>query len=37
MEWVKALHVISVLAWMAGMMYLPRLFVYHAESPAGSE
>jgi protoporphyrinogen IX oxidase len=37
MEWVKALHVISVLAWMAGMMYLPRLFVYHAESPVGSE
>ena len=31
MEWVKALHVISVLAWMAGMMYLPRLFVYHVE------
>ena len=37
MEWVKALHVISVLAWMAGMMYLPRLFVYHAESAPGSE
>ena len=37
MEWVKALHVISVLAWMAGMMYLPRLFVYHAESVVGSE
>jgi protoporphyrinogen IX oxidase len=37
MEWVKALHVISVLAWMAGMMYLPRLFVYHAESAVGSE
>ena len=36
-EWVKALHVISVIAWMAGMMYLPRLFVYHAESPVGSE
>ncbi len=35
--WVKALHVISVLAWMSGMMYLPRLFVYHAESAAGSE
>ena len=36
-EWVKALHVISVIAWMSGMMYLPRLFVYHAESPVGSE
>ena len=36
-EWVKALHVISVIAWMAGMMYLPRLFVYHAESTVGSE
>lgn len=29
--WTKALHVISMIAWMAGMMYLPRLFVYHAE------
>ncbi|RYG83668.1 MAG: protoporphyrinogen oxidase HemJ [Alphaproteobacteria bacterium] len=37
MEWVKALHVIAVLAWMSGLMYLPRLFVYHAESPEGSE
>jgi protoporphyrinogen IX oxidase len=37
MEWVKALHVIAVLAWMAGMMYLPRLFVYHADAPTGSE
>src|ERR1700754_2876931 len=37
MEWVKAFHVISVIAWMAGLMYLPRLFVYHAESPVGSE
>jgi protoporphyrinogen IX oxidase len=36
-EWVKALHVISVIAWMAGMMYLPRLFVYHADAPVGSE
>src|SRR6218665_3962762 len=35
-EWVKALHVISVIAWMAGMMYLPRLFVYHAQSAIGS-
>jgi putative membrane protein len=34
--WVKALHIISVIAWMAGMLYLPRLFVYHAEVPTGS-
>jgi len=31
--WIKSLHVISVIAWMAGLFYLPRLFVYHAESP----
>ena len=36
-EWVKALHVIAVLAWMAGLMYLPRLFVYHADAPVGSD
>ena len=36
MEWVKALHVIAVIAWMAGMLYLPRLFVYHAEAEKGS-
>jgi protoporphyrinogen IX oxidase len=35
--WVKALHIISVIAWMAGMLYLPRLFVYHAEATKGSE
>jgi putative membrane protein len=36
--WTKALHVISVIAWMAGIFYLPRLFVYHAESVSqGSE
>ena len=34
--WFKALHVISVIAWMAGMFYLPRLFVYHAETTVGS-
>jgi putative membrane protein len=34
--WIKALHVIAVIAWMAGMFYLPRLFVYHAKAPAGS-
>lgn len=37
MEWVKALHVISVIAWMAGMLYLPRLFVYHSVAEIGSE
>ncbi|WP_434615925.1 protoporphyrinogen oxidase HemJ [Azospirillum sp. B2RO_4] len=36
-EWIKALHVISIIAWMAGLLYLPRLFVYHCEAPAGSE
>lgn len=34
--WLKAFHVIAVIAWMAGMLYLPRLFVYHCEVPAGS-
>jgi putative membrane protein len=36
-EWVKALHVIAVIAWMAGMLYLPRLFVYHSVAEAGSK
>ncbi len=35
-DWIKAFHVIAVIAWMAGMLYLPRLFVYHSEQPAGS-
>jgi protoporphyrinogen IX oxidase len=36
--WMKSLHIIAVVAWMAGLFYLPRLFVYHAErAPAGSE
>ena len=35
--WVKALHVISIIAWMAGMLYLPRLYVYHADKAPGSE
>jgi protoporphyrinogen IX oxidase len=34
--WIKALHIVSVIAWMAGLLYLPRLFVYHAAEPAGS-
>lgn len=36
-QWLKALHVVSIIAWMAGMLYLPRLFVYHAGVPIGSE
>ncbi len=35
--WIKALHIISVIAWMAGMLYLPRLYVYHADAAPGSE
>ncbi len=34
--WIKALHIIAVISWMAGMFYLPRLFVYHVDAPAGS-
>jgi len=34
--WVKSLHIIAVIAWMAGLLYLPRLFVYHAGVPSGS-
>lgn len=34
--WIKAFHVIAVIAWMAGMLYLPRLFVYHCDAPKGS-
>jgi hypothetical protein len=34
--WVKAVHVIAVISWMAGMLYLPRLFVYHCEAEVGS-
>ena len=35
--WLKALHIIAVIAWMAGMLYLPRLFVYHSSAKPGSE
>jgi putative membrane protein len=35
--WMKALHIISVIAWMAGMLYLPRLFVYHCDAAPGSD
>lgn len=36
-NWVKALHIIAVISWMAGMLYLPRLFVYHTQVKIGSE
>lgn len=36
-HWVKALHIIAVIAWMCGMLYLPRLFVYHSKVAPGSE
>src|SRR3984885_3962613 len=36
-DWIKAFHVIAVIAWMSGMLYLPRLFVYHTETKPGSE
>ena len=35
--WIKAFHIISVIAWMAGMLYLPRLFVYHCDAKPGSQ
>lgn len=37
MLWIKALHVLAVISWMAGMLYLPRLFVYHVDAPKGSQ
>ena len=37
MLWIKAFHIISLVAWMAGMLYLPRLYVYHAQVAPGSE
>lgn len=36
-EWIKAIHVIAVISWMAGMLYLPRLFVYHCDAEVGSK
>src|ERR1700730_15650867 len=36
-EWIKAFHIIAVIAWMAGMLYLPRLFVYHCGAEPGSK
>ena len=35
--WIKAFHVIAVISWMAGLLYLPRLFVYHCEAEPGSQ
>jgi putative membrane protein len=35
--WIKALHVIAVISWMAGLLYLPRLMVYHSDVVVGSE
>ena len=35
--WIKSAHIVSMVAWMAGLLYLPRLFVYHAMAPAGSD
>ena len=35
-DWVKAVHVMAIIAWMAAMLYLPRLFVYHSDVPVGS-
>lgn len=35
-DWIKALHVIAVISWMAGMLYLPRLMVYHCDAPPGT-
>jgi protoporphyrinogen IX oxidase len=34
--WLKALHILAVISWMAGMLYLPRLFVYHSQAEKGS-
>lgn len=35
--WIKALHVIAVISWMAGMLYMPRLFIYHGDCEPGSD
>jgi putative membrane protein len=35
--WIKSAHIVSVIAWMAGLFYLPRLFVYHADAAPGSD
>jgi putative membrane protein len=35
--WIKSLHIVSMVAWMAGLLYLPRLYVYHSTAPVGSD
>ena len=35
--WIKSLHIVSMVAWMAGLLYLPRLYVYHSMAPPGSD
>lgn len=35
--WLKALHVIAIISWMAGLLYLPRLFVYHSQTDVGTQ
>jgi len=35
--WIKAIHVIAIISWMAAMLYLPRLFIYHCDAPKGSQ
>ncbi len=35
--WIKAIHVMAIISWMAGMLYLPRLFIYHCAATPGSE
>jgi protoporphyrinogen IX oxidase len=35
--WIKSLHIVSMVAWMAGLLYLPRLYVYHSMAPTGSD
>lgn len=35
--WIKSLHIVSMVAWMAGLLYLPRVYVYHSMVPAGSD
>ena len=36
LEWVKVIHIVAVISWMAGLLYLPRLFIYHCEAAPGS-
>lgn len=36
-QWIKALHLIAVIAWMAGLLYLPRIYVYHCDAAPGSD